>query len=378
MGYWNETCGLSQMPIKGGDPVVAVLITNNFSGNLIDLSYSTDLWSPISLPFRGDYNDYGGVEKVVEDITTKLLYKALTKGFKFRRSQYGDYKDVHLQDDKVDLVERDHEDEEHIYTLDNAPEDFTDFINDVVERGGWNAQIPDRNAHIYDKPADSRVNCVIGLWMCHAWAWDKFCDMGWKSCYNGQEVSLDTYQQHGSSFYKEELKIHSIDKNDESMLHKRRELIDMNYDDIHNNFFKSIFGSGMGSLVTYQNGPSILNVSLHILMDFIKKQTPVDDENVSVMIKKMSEMAMVHLNMGRMRKLWSPQTGKGSQSDEIDPYSDWFTTLLSKVEEKQLRNGVSWNLGWSKKLLHYRQSSVKSNPEFSFEIKVVKKEKSDG
>jgi hypothetical protein len=51
MGSWDEICGVSRLPIQCGDPVY-VLMLGRVDG----------YYFPASLPFKGKYADYGGVE----------------------------------------------------------------------------------------------------------------------------------------------------------------------------------------------------------------------------------------------------------------------------------------------------------------------------
>ncbi len=87
MGHFSHNCKLSHLPITGGTPVVLFLL--KMRDNLYDHSEqhlrkygSTYLCSnegttlkyiPVGFPIRGKYNDYGGIEDIVEDENTKVL-----------------------------------------------------------------------------------------------------------------------------------------------------------------------------------------------------------------------------------------------------------------------------------------------------------------
>lgn len=65
MGCWNETCGISQMPITRGERIVLFPLRKNnkkFYGG--GFSNSTDMYTPISIPIKGEYNEYGGIVNV--------------------------------------------------------------------------------------------------------------------------------------------------------------------------------------------------------------------------------------------------------------------------------------------------------------------------
>jgi hypothetical protein len=55
MGSWNETCGISQLPILMGDKIVCHVIVNDYSHKLF------------MFPLTGEYADYGCIENIQED-----------------------------------------------------------------------------------------------------------------------------------------------------------------------------------------------------------------------------------------------------------------------------------------------------------------------
>lgn len=83
MGCWNETCGVSNLSINHGDKVVLIILQETWSEAEIKqygieedssgMCYPDDLWNPRYLPIHGKYNDYGSIEKVVEDLNTRVV-----------------------------------------------------------------------------------------------------------------------------------------------------------------------------------------------------------------------------------------------------------------------------------------------------------------
>lgn len=85
MGVWNETDGLTSLPIRSGRVKVFLLLPARDSfwhGSRItngSARLSPDC-SPICLPLTGDYNEYGSLDNIREDATsayTEALFKAL-------------------------------------------------------------------------------------------------------------------------------------------------------------------------------------------------------------------------------------------------------------------------------------------------------------
>lgn len=66
MGCWNETCGLTNLPIRWGEPVVAIVLQKpeNPPMHEIQCLYPDDCWAPIGFPLFGTYDDYGNLENV--------------------------------------------------------------------------------------------------------------------------------------------------------------------------------------------------------------------------------------------------------------------------------------------------------------------------
>jgi hypothetical protein len=73
MGCWNGTCAISKLPIIHGDRVLCWFINTPLYGSVeANLSaknfcYPNDRYELLGVPFRAQYNDYGGFEDVVEE-----------------------------------------------------------------------------------------------------------------------------------------------------------------------------------------------------------------------------------------------------------------------------------------------------------------------
>lgn len=89
MGSFSLSCGVTGLSITAGDKCVMLPITANVSPFLslngpkvipkatmrtsAYIVYNSDLWVPAMLPIHGEYDDYGGLEEVVEDDNTRVL-----------------------------------------------------------------------------------------------------------------------------------------------------------------------------------------------------------------------------------------------------------------------------------------------------------------
>ncbi len=63
MGCWNGTCMLTNTPIFHGDEVYMFLLQQKKIVEDINLCYPDGLWKPLPFYIEGEYNDYGAVEE---------------------------------------------------------------------------------------------------------------------------------------------------------------------------------------------------------------------------------------------------------------------------------------------------------------------------
>jgi len=88
MGCFNVACSVSNLSINHCDRVVYIpLLPNNWGirnypdhkhhlvGTHSGLIYSNCYFNPLTLPIRGQYNDYGGIELVDQDANTVAIEK---------------------------------------------------------------------------------------------------------------------------------------------------------------------------------------------------------------------------------------------------------------------------------------------------------------
>lgn len=89
MGSFSLSCGVTGLSITAGDKCVMLPITANVSPFLslngpkvvpkatmrtsAYIVYNSDLWVPAMLPIHGEYDDYGGLEEIIEDDNTRVL-----------------------------------------------------------------------------------------------------------------------------------------------------------------------------------------------------------------------------------------------------------------------------------------------------------------
>ena len=72
MGCWNETCGLTNLPIFSGEKTCAVIIEEMRPYNKSCLS--AENWCPIGPAIWGNYSGYGYIEDIPDEEEVKAFY----------------------------------------------------------------------------------------------------------------------------------------------------------------------------------------------------------------------------------------------------------------------------------------------------------------
>lgn len=99
MGCWNGTCGISQIHIRAGEEVVVFPISQVMFS---DLCYTTSFWTPFTVPFYGKYDDYGNADET-HGIGLKLMLSELKRAV------------ITADDEDVDELFEEEEDDEGSY-----------------------------------------------------------------------------------------------------------------------------------------------------------------------------------------------------------------------------------------------------------------------
>jgi len=94
MGSWNETCAVSNLPVRHKERIVIMPLCATAQAG----PKATEIdkyWQPFALPIRCAYNDYGGVEGIEEDDSgqfnsIELLYDENNKPLNFTKEGFQD------------------------------------------------------------------------------------------------------------------------------------------------------------------------------------------------------------------------------------------------------------------------------------------------
>lgn len=76
MGCWNGTCMISNLPILAGEKVKLVFLHSPYGRSDLEKSaycYPNGIFQPGGFALDAEYNDYGSVENIIEDINYDLI-----------------------------------------------------------------------------------------------------------------------------------------------------------------------------------------------------------------------------------------------------------------------------------------------------------------
>jgi hypothetical protein len=76
MGMWNGTCGITQLPISGGEKCKLIILAQQETNG--ECYYTKTFWVPIPLVFSGEYDSYGSINlDAGQEEKVKVLLSAL-------------------------------------------------------------------------------------------------------------------------------------------------------------------------------------------------------------------------------------------------------------------------------------------------------------
>lgn len=306
MGCWCETDGVTQLPINHGDKVRLFIIINNGYDDIDGggQCYSNDIWSPLCPPIQGTYDDYGGVENIKNDEYAKNLLKVLK--------------------DKMLPVEDKYDNEEKTSVNDMSLEQALRWI----ERGRA------KSTGYKGKPV------VIGQMMVLEEVYQAMINFDPIEAYhNWSEKSYfymptsEMLKKELTDWYVEKLASYAtfteLSKKAKSTDEKLSNIADMMLELSDGRLFSDYKDHAMK---TFKN----------LLVAEIKKGTDVSSKKVQKIFKSSLDMTMFSRAMSHARKAWAPQSGKGSQNNELQIYkllADATNSIVTAREKEDLEDG---------------------------------------
>lgn len=260
MGCWNETCGISNLPILAGEKIRVFLLARGRADSWKHggTHYIDDLWMPLSMGIRAKYNDYGGVEEVV--VESKALLAAIELG----------------------------EDAGEIETC----------INEI-SRGGTTSTLGRDEVNVSHMMVIEEIH---------------------QSMVDFSPVEAHFSKKNGYTY------------------RPRREIFEREMDDWYP--LSKLYLDGRGYML--DRGGLFYNRRSHCLDPYKNKLATLSasgvglrDSIVAELVGDLVEFSLFSSSMVDLRKMWLPQTGRGSQNMEMDIHLSVCESVRSVVEKRK-------------------------------------------
>jgi len=327
MGCWNGTCGLTGLHINAGDEVVAFLIgmfpwtfgrteaenggARSLASNVSGFYYPTDYAFPISLPFFGKYNDYGGVE-------------GISKGqFWLERTR--------------DFI-----------APGQKPPGIEDFINDEVERDRVCFTFDESNCEPFRLEHTEHKKLGVGLFMVLKEAVDEAYKVRRAITVSPQAAryrwyrfpTLRDYIQGGQERYEKVKRGLDTKAPLHWMMWGEHHEEDYSKDEPKINLVGQVLGhEGLGGNLW---GSEFLGKHVDTATNIIEAEGPGDPR-----LKELSELCfwynVVSGALASTRGSWLPKGGKGSQASDFSFYLA-FTRVVRRRAREQQREVKEWGM----------------------------------
>lgn len=297
MGCWNGTCGISQLPILSGTKVKTFLMLQSEFAHGIGgagVCYSTAYFRPWFLPVTAEYNDYGSIDAIQKDWNSEYMLETFQKWLAEGKVKILGDKEAEINSPGIRKFKK----------LEN--------VFDCVERG---ALMLKYNAKDFDHKAQkwtSREDWLkIGMFMI-------------------LEPVFNAMVEEGNRFMN--------DKNNE--YYRSQELEDKN------KCLEAI------NTIRQSGSPTEMEMTLHgmyidtMLGGLIEEHSAFKHYKsllchptkvtVEEFFSKLDATNRIGLAMTYLRKLWIPQTGQGSQSEELSFNKALSNAMLSHVAAREI------------------------------------------
>jgi hypothetical protein len=365
MGCWNETCGLTQMPICGGDPVRMFLIVENAyprGSRDVCISYGSELWRPFGLPLKGTYDEYGRLENIEEDCMSDFLLESLREmvvevpnrmGEVFKREELDWATAIDFVADEGLRVTDPFDVANITKKLDKIFAEVKALVPDLPDNG-WSSErskMADEQKKVVDE--DPRVVTMYHM-MVHEDVYQAILNYKvpaerFSSWTNGD---IKESMRQGAKDYIAQVRQEMAERANMS----EKELTAINRMmklsrsmDMHNRFV---------SITNHLDGSYGSGSYLRKYLDFVEKRIAEgasdDDPQIQALTEQFVGFASFSQTMTLMRKLWMPQTGKGGQDREYVLHK-YMGQVIADFSEKKIKE-------WDEMMGEYEEED-ESKPE---------------
>lgn len=348
MGSWNGTCAVSNLHVRSGqDVAVFILLKNNEEKTFC---YNNALYDVCPIPFYGKYNDYGGVKDchgfglniVVEELR-KQLYE-----FGEGPNSYHDV-EVRKKDFNIDMLfDADGEDR---LAVQNRRKWSTDEYNLVeMKRLHERKELTSSQQFELDRLANKIKNVdahrrathvvihgdvfrsILNDWYIEEYVGPNLGNTGYNKSYIHVyfEDIINTLPEYISRYKDHYKKIKELSKDD------KVENISKLYSLLREEIFSWDDPCLAGRWMEYFRQDSSKTFDLINVRSYQDEYHDAENwEDLELFTKEALTGAWVNSFMVNTRKIWTKQTGEGSQSDNHIGYTTLANSVLKIINKEQ-------------------------------------------
>lgn len=339
MGSWNHTCAVSNLHVTAGQEVTVFLLLKKHDTNVESFCYGNALYDVVPLPFYGKYDDYGGVEDCHGFALPIILEELKARLYKFGQGP-NEYHDCEVTKDNLTvekLFEADHEgrlgiEDRFHYSQDEY--DRRELEKKREENGLTDSQQFELNrlmAKIKSVDTFRQVTHVV----IHGDIFKAIMEDWYIEDYVGGGKGTTGYGNNYNHIYFKDLIAfipEYVQKKRDAREEIERQTAETGADQAKQSALARLLGtmdreewnspnlaarwmnyfdsSGAGSVW------GLINVKEHV-MDFSEAK---DWDGLAKFTQEALTAAWVNSFMSYTRKIWTPQTGSGSQNSEPNGY----------------------------------------------------------
>lgn len=290
MGSWDETCGISQLPISPGDKVRLFILRGGGPKRREGggICYPNDMWSPIAPPIAGEYADYGEIGSIVEGEASEFLLEQIKRNW-------------------APIDEEKHREK-------NVPAEKLDLETalNLIERSACDG--------LSDYQGDKEH---LGMMF--------VLEDVYQACINYSPIETSFYKE--SYVYKPYLEI--LNEEMKEWYDKCFEkLEECKYDDEELRFQKSFGVNLIESRLFWNMRGKAGHANKRKLVDLMLKGYDYEHPKSQEFIKLVKDLFAFENMMKDARKMWTPQCGKGSQQNDLAVYK-MLNEATNKFMEKK-------------------------------------------
>lgn len=303
MGCWNGTCGISQLPILGVTKVKTVLLLQSEFNQNVQSSgacYITEYFRPWFLPVTAEYNDYGSIKNIEMDWNAKYMLNRFQEWLASGHVKILDGDECEVNSPDIDKFE----------TLED--------VFACVERG---ALVAKSTGTIFDEKSQNWVPSggylKISMFMVLIPVWESLLveDKRFKTL-----TENDHWLKHETEVKEKAIKA----------IEKARAKVggEKEMDELEGCIYDIHVDRSLGDLIDehycFKHYKPLLN-------------SP-DKVTIEEFFFRIEEIRGISSAMTFLRKLWFPQAGQGSQSEELSFNKALIYGMNKHIAEREVEN----------------------------------------